>query len=931
MKKRLLFIVPGLLGLFLSSCSNSSPSKPSGGGGGEPQVEQFTITFKDEVGTVLESKKWDKDSIPSYTYNKIDTAEWDYTVEGWSLSQDGEVITIPAATEDATYWAIVSKVKKSYKITFYNENNTEIKSENLDYGVQPSCDYTGPSDTIEWDYTFRGWATSRQGTPLSSIPTVSADANYYAIVDKIKQTYEIQWCENDGHIISTSIVPFGTTPSYNYETSSSMEWVYTFLGWSDTPNGEVLETLPSVTGNATYYAQVSKTQRLFSVSFYDENTILIKTDSLGYQAQPVCDYTGPVDTAEWDYEFLGWATTHEGTPLANIPVVSGDANYHAVVSKTKKSYEIKFYENDGTLLDSTSYLYGETPSYDYEDASDDEWKCTFVGWATSKDGEPLDSLPAVTGEASYFAQVNKVKKQYTITFISNGDTSVDPITEDYGTQVAKPSDPSKDGYHFAGWSTDQAGQNKVTWPLTLVKNETLYGNWNENIDLKSYFQTLMGALTHDPYGYIPNEMKPEANIKELADLEKDYTTSQNVNSIEFGGHGEQWNMVLTNLQQSQTFYKVLSTGSEVITAASVVVNNWIDSDPSDIASHEFKETEYTAKISYKNKVLNYTLQYKTGWDIPVVGEILPQIDMSYDITEGTKTFRIQLNSENAIKYVVADGYYAFGMELKAEIAGKTGSRKAYFEITSDEENGEVEGHIYEFLTYKTSEESEEKTVLPACADFYINEDYVSVVGNKASGLVGFAGYITELYNAETGKLVVYKVEETFEKWSITKTYNTLFFNLENISGISSVKAISNGSVDPHENNHDVYVNGKDSKFVATKNKVGFISTSRKYDIEMRKQYFYTLDSDSNPVKHEVLTPMMFIQDNGTESGETNYSTFEADILKDNSIVASVNLAQAYLDKVREDYLTLIPLFKENKDNQTSDTISEFIGEAQVIE
>ena len=804
MKKKLFFIIPGLLGLFLSACSgSSSPSTPSGGGsepgggggsdpGGDPdpgpgpQVEQFTITFKDEEDNVLDSRKWDKDSIPSYTYNKDDTAEWDYTVEGWSSTLGGSVITIPAATEDATYWAVVSQEKRSYTVSFYKENGTQIKSDVLEFGAQPACDYTGPSDTDEFDYTFEGWSTS--------------------------------------------------------------------LG------GQVLPVIPTVSGSASYYAKVSSAKKQYNVHFYDENSQLLTT---------------------------------------------------------------------------ISYAYGENPAYTYTKTDTDEWDYTVEGWSSTPGGSVLDKLPSVSGEASYYAIVSKVKQQYTITFVSNGDTSVSPITADYGTEVAKPGNPSKEGYHFTGWSSDQAGQNKVSWPVTLVKNETFYGNWNENVDLKGYFQTLLAAMSHDPYGYIPNSMKPEANIKELSNLEKDYSVSQNVNSIEFGGHGEQWNMVLTNLKQSETFYQVFSTGSEVITLASVVVNNWIDSDPSDIGEHEFNETQYKAKISYKNKVLTYTIQYKTGWNIPVVGEILPQIDMSYDITSGVKSFRIQLNSENAIKYVVSDGYYAFGMELKIEIAGKTGSRKAYFEINSDEDEGTVDGHIYEFLTYKTSEESEEKTVLPSCADFYIDEDYVSVVGNKASGLAMFEGFITELYDVDNGKLKVYKVEETFEKTFITvtinKTYNTLFFNLEDISGINSVKAVENGNVDPHENSHDIYVNGKDSKFVPTKNKYYLISTSRKYDIEMRKQYFYTLDSDNKPVKHEVLTPMMFIQDDGTESGETNYSTFENDISKDNSISAHVNLGVTYLNRVREDYLTLIPLFKENKDNQTSQTISEFIGEAEVIE
>ncbi len=101
MRKKLLFFVSALSGIFLSSCNaNGSSSTPIESPSSEvtktdtktsektnPVLNQFTITFKDENGVTLESKKWDEGTIPSYDYEKQDTAEWDYTVNGWSLTQ----------------------------------------------------------------------------------------------------------------------------------------------------------------------------------------------------------------------------------------------------------------------------------------------------------------------------------------------------------------------------------------------------------------------------------------------------------------------------------------------------------------------------------------------------------------------------------------------------------------------------------------------------------------------------------------------------------------------------------------------------------------------------------------------------------------------------------------------------------------------------
>ena len=75
--------------------------------------------------------------------------------------------------------------------------------------------------------------------------------------------------------------------------------------------------------------------------------------------------------------------------------------------------------------------------------------------------------------------------------------------------------------------------------------------------------------------------------------------------------------------------------------------------------------------------------------------------------------------------------------------------------------------------------------------------------------------------------------------------------------------------------------------------------------------------------------MMFIQaDNDKDS---NFSDFPSDILGKSGITASVNLAKKHLNKIQDDYATLVDVFIENKDKVTGDAITNYIGEAIVIE
>ncbi|MBQ9921560.1 MAG: InlB B-repeat-containing protein, partial [Clostridia bacterium] len=102
---------------------------------------------------------------------------------------------------------------------------------------------------------------------------------------------------------------------------------------------------------------------------------------------------------------------------------------------------------------------------------------TFLGW----DKEIPATMPTEDMTITALWEVN----QYTIAFENTGDSVIDDITQDYGTQIAHPADPVKAGYIFTGWD--------VQIPSTMpAENMTITATWQEkplpsvNTDRQTY-------------------------------------------------------------------------------------------------------------------------------------------------------------------------------------------------------------------------------------------------------------------------------------------------------------------------------------------------------------------------------------------------------------------------------------------------------------
>ena len=114
-------------------------------------------------------------------------------------------------------------------------------------------------------------------------------------------------------------------------------------------------------------------------------------------------------------------------------------------------------------------------------------------------------------------------KDYTVTYESNGGSTVPSQTVKYNETANKPADPTRSGYTFAGWYTEEKLTNKYDFATPVTGNITLYAKWTRNYTPRPYTpptvvipDDALGLNTTDHFAYIigygNGKVRPQNNI-----------------------------------------------------------------------------------------------------------------------------------------------------------------------------------------------------------------------------------------------------------------------------------------------------------------------------------------------------------------------------------------------------------------------------------
>ena len=288
-------------------------------------------------------------------------------------------------------------------------------------------------------YTQVGWSTVDGGEKVygfEDVYTKNEALTLYPVWNTNK--YTITFDTNGGSEIAPITQDYGTQIA---APANPTRKGYTFKGWDK----EIPKTMPAE--NITVKAQWKINQYTIAFDTNGGSNIAPITQDYG------TEITAPDNPTRKGYTFKGWdKEIPETMPAENITV---KAQWEI------NQYTITFDTNGGSEIAPITQDYGTEIT-----APDNPTRkgYTFKGW----DKEIPKTMPAenITVKAQW--EIN----QYTITFDTNGGSEIAPITQDYGTKITAPDNPTRKGYTFKGWDKEI--------PETMpAENITITARWRD--------------------------------------------------------------------------------------------------------------------------------------------------------------------------------------------------------------------------------------------------------------------------------------------------------------------------------------------------------------------------------------------------------------------------------------------------------------------
>ena len=332
------------------------------------------------------------------------------------------------------------------------------------YGVGATLPTAG--DMTYTGHTFKGWYDNENltGSPVTAIgDTETGNKEYWAKWEA--NTYTVTLNAGGGTINNGNVTGYTYGVGATLPTAGDMTYTgHTFKGWYDNENltgSPVTAIGDTETGNKEYWAKWEA--NTYTVTLNAGGGTINNGNVTGYTYGVGATLPTAGDMTYTGHTFKGWYDNENltGSPVTAIGnTETGNKEYWAKWEINQYTVTVKPENGKADITITQDYGTAITAP---ADPTREGYQ--FNGW----DKAFPTTMPAENLTITAKWKVNS----YTITFDTTGGSEIAPITQDYGTAIVAPADPTREGYTFIGWDMEI--------PTTMpAENITLKARWKDS-------------------------------------------------------------------------------------------------------------------------------------------------------------------------------------------------------------------------------------------------------------------------------------------------------------------------------------------------------------------------------------------------------------------------------------------------------------------
>lgn len=321
---------------------------------------------------------------------------------------------------------------------------------------------TEPNNPTKEGHTFVGWYRDALFTNAYTFGSMPAnDVEIYAKWDV--NDYTISFNSNGGSVVNSIKEAYGSAVN---EPDAPTKLGYTFLGWYQDEALTNAYSFTTIQENETLYAKWSLNN--YTIHFNTAGGSVIDSITQAYGAS-VSEPTKPTKPG---YTFWAWYGDEALTQTYTFSTMpASDITLYA--QWTINNYTIRFISVGGTAVSDITQGFGTVVA---EPTEPTKLGYTFAGWYSDieyTDEYTFTTMPAHNNQL--YAQW--IINHYTITFETNGGSDVTALTIAYDSWLSERPSPTKLGYEFSGWYTDEALTNAFAFGNMPAEDFTVYAKW----------------------------------------------------------------------------------------------------------------------------------------------------------------------------------------------------------------------------------------------------------------------------------------------------------------------------------------------------------------------------------------------------------------------------------------------------------------------